>query len=224
MTDPLTPVTVATVADTGTAHWNAAYAGGDHSTGWFEAEARTSLELLDALGVPPDASVVDVGGGASRFVDALIARGHRDLAVLDLSAVALGIARGRVGDRAEDVDWIAGDVQTWRPGRVYDVWHDRALLHFLVEPAAQAAYAATLRTVLAPDGKVILGTFASDGPDRCSGLPVARRDSDDLLAFLGDGFEAVTMRRQAHTTPGGKEQRFAWLAAARSPDTGLDEA
>lgn len=197
-------------------HWDAAYAGGEQNTSWFETGARVSLAILDELGIEPHASVVDVGGGASRLVDALIGRGHSEVAVVDLSPVALDVARGRLGAAAAGVRWVTADVTTWRPDRTYDVWHDRAVLHFLVDPADQAAYRDTLDAVLAPRGCAVLGTFASDGPERCSGLPVARRDPAALEAFLGPGFEPVTSRRAVHTTPGGAQQRFAWVGVRRS--------
>lgn len=205
-------------ADMTGAHWDERYrsTGADHLS-WFEDEPRASLEILDALGVGPDRSVLDVGGGESCLVDRLLERGHTDLAVLDISAVALADARRRVGD-ARRVDWIEADVRTWRPSRRWDVWHDRAALHFMVERADRDDYLRALSAAIAPGGSVVLATFAPDGPDQCSGLPVAHYDPEVLSALLAEvgTFDVVAARCDVHTTPWGAAQPFSWLAARRS--------
>ena len=194
-------------------HWDDTYVRrGTEGVSWFQAVPTTSLHLIDVLGIPPAAAVIDVGGGASSLVDRLVARGFTDLTVLDISDIALAAARARVGDRAP-VSWVHEDVLAWRPQRRFALWHDRAVFHFLVEPSDQQRYLATLRAALAPAGAAIIATFAPDGPDRCSGLPVARYSADDLSALLGDAFAVVEASREEHTTPTGALQPFTWVAA-----------
>ena len=194
-------------------HWDATYTErGAEDVSWFQSEPHTSLALFDALGVRRDAAVIDVGGGASALVDRLVTHGYVDLTVLDISPVALDLARDRVGDAAK-VEWVVSDVLTWAPDRRYDLWHDRAVFHFLTDPDDRAAYLATLTEVV-PTGAVILATFAPDGPDTCSGLPVARYGPDELADLLPD-VEVVEARRDVHVTPGGVEQPFTFVAARR---------
>lgn len=189
------------------AHWENVYATkGDEEVSWFEASPDLSLALLDEAGVPRDAAIIDVGGGASRLVDALVARGQGHVAVLDLSANAIARARERLGQAA--VEWIVSDVTAWRPSRQYDAWHDRAAFHFLTDPAQQQIYARTLADALVPGGVAIIGTFAPDGPEKCSGLPVARHDQDSLGRVLGPGFKLEGSIPHEHATPWGSVQRF----------------
>src|ERR1700754_5091795 len=162
-------------------HWENLYQSkGEHDVSWFQDTPTPSLELLDEIGVTPAASVIDIGGGASRLVDRLIERGFRDVTVLDLSEAALAAAKDRLGDRASRVTWIVADVTQWEPMTAYDVWHDRAAFHFLTEEADRAAYLARLRRGLEIGGHAIIATFALDGPARCSGLPVVRYSPDCL--------------------------------------------
>jgi len=192
-------------------HWNVRYdTVGVESVSWYESDPATSMELLRSLRVGPDQSVIDIGGGASTFVDHLVANGHGDIAVLDLSSVALATARARIGDVAT-VEWIEADLLTWRPTRTWDAWHDRAVLHFLVDDDARAAYQVLLRRTVPPGGAFVIGTFAEDGPTECSSLPVRRYSFDDLADVLGD-VEVVVRRRQVHETPGGVDQPFNWIA------------
>ncbi len=151
--------------------------------------------------------MIDIGAGAGVLVAALAARGLTDLAALDLSETALAQARARLAGGPE-VDWIVADVLGWRPARRYDIWHDRAAFHFLTDPADRQAYRATLAAALAPGGHAVLGTFAPDGPERCSGLPVVRYDADSLAAELGPGFRLIAAARDDHRTPAGALQRF----------------
>lgn len=207
------------------AHWDAAYADrGTEGVSWFQPEPRVSLELLESLGVPRDTPVVDVGGGASLLVDRLLDLGYGDLTVLDVSGEALAAARTRVPGDAP-VEWLRRDVLAWQPERPYGLWHDRAVFHFLVDAADRATYVGALRAATAPGALVVLATFAPDGPDRCSGLPVARYGVTDLAAVIngntgdpaGDDFTVVASRRELHTTPGGATQPFTWVALRRRP-------
>ncbi|MGK2878601.1 MAG: class I SAM-dependent methyltransferase [Solirubrobacterales bacterium] len=199
----------------GTEHWNAAYSGGDSAVSWFQAEARTSLDLIGSV-ADSRASVIDVGGGSSRLVDGLIDRGHADLAVLDLADTGLEISRRRLGVKADDVEWIVADLLEWEPPRTYDVWHDRAVLHFLTDEDERQAYLAALRSALNVGGHAVIGVFAEDGPERCSGLAVRRYSLGDLRDLLGGDFETVGSMRELHRTPGGNQQAFNWLVARRT--------
>ncbi len=197
------------------AHWNDVYRRrGAHGVSWFLADLATSLALLDEAGLSASSRVIDVGGGASTLVDALVARGVASLAVLDLSETALALARERVG-RAR-VEWIVGDVRTSPlAGGAYDFWHDRAVLHFLVDPADVAAYARQAAHALCRGGHAVIAGFAPDGPERCSGLPVARRSAGDIAAAMGPSFEFVAARDEVHVTPVGATQAFAYSLLRR---------
>jgi SAM-dependent methyltransferase len=201
------------------AHWDSRYRTvGAHAVSWYQPRPTTSLELFAALDVGEEAAVVDVGGGASTLVDHLLAAGHRDVTVLDVSAAALQSARARVGTNAP-VEWIATDLLAWRPTRRWDVWHDRAVLHFLVDDDDRAAYASVLRRAVVPGGAFVIGAFAEDGPTECSALPVHRYSSDELAAFVGDA-EIVARRRELHHTPSGSVQPFTWVAGRLPPASG----
>lgn len=198
-------------------HWDKVYASkGEDQVSWFQETPAVSLELIARTGVAPDAAIIDVGGGASRLVDALLARGFTDLTVLDLSAAALAASRLRLGEQAGRVVWVAADACAWTPTRAYDLWHDRAAFHFLTNPADQAAYVARLRRALRPGGYVIIGTFAPDGPEKCSGLPVMRHDAESLGRVLGADFALVAHERREHQTPGGAIQRFQFSVFRRA--------
>lgn len=203
-------------------HWDDAYAQGEATRSWFEAEPVMSLRMIDAAGVSDDASVVDIGGGTSRLVEALLVRGHDDLTVLDVSEAALRITQDRLGADAGEVHWIAADIRAWSPGRVFDVWHDRAVMHFLCEPADQDAYRNTLNAASRPGSVAVFGCFAPDGPTHCSGLPVMRRDVADLVDFLGPAWSLVAQDRELHPTPSGSAQPFTWAAFVRAEARDLD--
>lgn len=200
-------------------HWENVYTSkGENQVSWFQETPALSLELLRLAGAEPGSGIIDVGGGASRLVDALVSQGFEDVTVLDLSAAALASAQARMGDTATRVTWIAADVTAWEPLRSYDVWHDRAAFHFLTEPGDQAAYVARLRRALRPGGHAIIGTFAPDGPERCSGLLVSRYDQSSLATTLGTGFEVIDTRRHEHVTPWGATQKFQFTTFRRQPD------
>lgn len=190
-------------------HWDKVYAiKGEAEVSWFQKNPSTSLEMIHAASPNHDAAIIDIGGGASRLVDALLQSGYRDVAVLDLSANALDAAKRRIGQAASMVDWIVADATTWRPVKTYDVWHDRAAFHFLTDSRDRDAYVERLRSAIAPGGHVIIATFAPDGPEKCSGLPVQRHDSASLLAELGPEFELVEARSETHHTPWDSTQAF----------------
>ena len=197
--------------------WDATYSGAaEDQLSWYQAAPTASLELLDALHVLPTHSVLDVGGGTSRLVDELLDRGFEDVAVLDVSALALDRARRRLGPQAAAVTWIHTDLLTWTPPRTYDVWHDRAVFHFLTAPADQQRYRQCLRSALAAGGHGVVGAFAADGPTHCSGLPVVRYTDQDLIDALGEeGLAVLGTRRELHKTPSGATQPFTWVALER---------
>lgn len=189
-------------------HWDSVYTTKNEAeVSWFEPSPDLSLALLREAGLQTDMAVVDVGGGASRLVDALVGLQVDEIAVLDLSEAALRTAQARL-TAASTVSWIAADVTTWVPDRRYDLWHDRAAFHFLTTELDQQAYARTLRRALRPGGRALIGTFASDGPEKCSGLPVARYDPESLRAVLGGDFRLLFSRRHDHSTPWGAIQTF----------------
>ena len=195
-------------------HWEDAHRSrAPDELSWYQPEARTSLDLVAAAGVETSAPLIDVGGGASVLVDDLLARGHTDLTVLDVSATSLDRARHRLGPDADRVAWVAHDVLSWRPERRYGLWHDRAVFHFLVDGADRAAYLAVLHAALAPEGAVVVGTFAADGPESCSGLPVERYAPDALAEALGPELVVEATRREEHHTPSGAVQPFTWVLA-----------
>jgi SAM-dependent methyltransferase len=191
------------------AYWQNIYqTKGERDVSWFEESPAISLDFIKATGVGPDASIIDVGGGASSLVDALLAGGFRALTILDLSEKALAASKERLGSRADYVTWIIADITDWQPAKEYDLWHDRATFHFLTEPSERAAYAESLRKAVRPGGYVIIGTFAPDGPERCSGLPVVRHDAASIGQILGRSFRLVGTRRHDHQTPSGAIQHF----------------
>ncbi len=191
------------------AHWENVYrTKGERDVSWFQERPEISLDMIRATGVSADASIVDIGGGASRLVDALLDAGFEAITVLDLSQEALATSQARLGPRSAKVSWVAADVTAWEPSQSYDVWHDRAAFHFLTEPKDRAAYAERVRRAVRPGGHVIIGTFALDGPERCSGLPVVRYDTAALGKILDPSFAPIESRADAHRTPAGAIQRF----------------
>ena len=193
-------------------HWDDAYgARGAEGVSWFQPEPTVSRALIRLLGVRPDSPVVDVGGGASTLVDGLLHDGFTDISVVDVSEVALAAARRRVGENPR-VTWLHEDVLAWRPRRRFGLWHDRAVFHFLTTAEDRSSYLETMRSSVEDGGAVVISTFDADGPEYCSGLPVARYSADSLVDMLGERFSLVETRRELHTTPGGAVQPFAWVA------------
>lgn len=190
-------------------HWNAAYAEkGERGVSWYAPTAGPTLELLDRLDVPTTARVIDAGGGASPLVDGLLARGHHEVTVLDLSAESLRLARARLGPGAAAVQWVVADVRTWRPAAPFDVWHDRAVYHFMTSGHDQSAYLGALTQGTRTGSWVMLSTFAPDGPEQCSGLRVMRYSAEMLDRELGADFELLEDSREEHVTPWGTTQAF----------------
>lgn len=197
-------------------HWDQIYAArGESELGWFQATPRLSLELMQGAGLRPSCSVIDVGAGASRLVDTLLDQGIYDITLLDASDAALAQTRRRLGTRAAIPQYLIADVAAWRPSRSFDFWHDRAVFHFLVDLRSRRAYREALLAALPPGGHAVIATFAPDGPERCSGLPVTRYSPDTLAAALAPGVRLVDSRREDHRTPRGALQRFQYSCLLR---------
>jgi 2-polyprenyl-3-methyl-5-hydroxy-6-metoxy-1,4-benzoquinol methylase len=199
-------------------HWDAVYSRNDsRSVSWFQPEAAMSLQLIKRSNLPGGSHVIDVGAGASVLADSLLDLGVARLTVLDLAEAALQSSRQRLGERAALVDWQVGDIlQHPLPGAYYDLWHDRAVFHFMTETAQRDAYRRQLRHALKPGGLLIIGTFASDGPEQCSGLPVCRYDCAALAAEFSDQFTLLAVESELHQTPAGRTQSFSWLCLQKN--------
>ncbi|MGE0626805.1 MAG: trans-aconitate 2-methyltransferase [Hyphomicrobiaceae bacterium] len=198
-------------------HWQRAYqAKTEREVSWTQDSPEPSLALVTALTPSPATPIIDIGGGASHLVDHLVQRGYGDVTVLDLSSAALAKAATRLGERSHAVEWIVADITSWIPARRYEVWHDRATFHFMVTEVDRSAYLARLRQGLAPGGHAVIATFAMDGPEKCSGLPVMRYDSAGLAETLGPEFMPVDSTRHLHRTPWGAPQPFQFSVFKRS--------
>lgn len=195
-------------------YWDGRYADiGDTKVSWFQANPEISLMLITRVSTPTD-GVADIGGGAGRLVDHLLERGYHDVTVVDLSQQALTTAHERIGEAP--VHWVVSDIRDWQPDRTFDVWHDRAAYHFLTDPEDQRRYWHQVRESVPAGGYVVMATFAEDGPQMCSGLPVHRYSADGLVATMGEGFEVLETLREEHVTPAGGTQSFVWILARRT--------
>jgi 2-polyprenyl-3-methyl-5-hydroxy-6-metoxy-1,4-benzoquinol methylase len=193
-------------------HWQHIYeAKVPTQVSWYQEHAQFSLQFIQKTGIQRTGHIIDVGGGASTLVDDLVSAGFQHITVLDISATALQLARERLGARAVDVNWIEADItRADLPHQAYDVWHDRAVFHFLTQPSDRQRYINTVRHAVRTGGHVILATFAPDGPDRCSGLDVVRYSPESLHGEFGESFELVDSSRETHRTPFGTEQKFVY--------------
>jgi SAM-dependent methyltransferase len=203
-------------SDSRQAHWQNVYTSkGENEVSWFQESPAPSLALIAEIGAAPNSAIIDIGAGASRLVDELIGRGFRDVTVLDLSAAALEAAKARLGERASRAHWLVADATTWEPSQAYDIWHDRAAFHFLTEERDRAAYITRLRQGVRSGGHAIIATFALDGPEKCSGLPVMRYDAARLALTLGSGFKLLQSQGNDHATPWGSHQCFQFSVFQR---------
>ena len=194
-------------------HWEGVYrSNSPGSVSWYQPHLETSFEMIRRVAEDVDSAILDVGGGESTLVDDLIAAGYRNISVSDISTTALDVTKKRLGAAAEGVRWIAGDVTAALsvPQDSVDLWHDRAVFHFLTEAEDRAAYIRNMRRCMRPGGHVIIGTFGPEGPTRCSGLPVVRYDSTLMQRELGTEFSLVETREEMHLTPGGATQQFVY--------------
>ena len=200
-------------------HWQRIYTKRPATeVGWYEPDPAISRRLVSTAVTEGATSVIDVGGGASYLVDYLLEGGIERIAVLDISEAALDIARERLGHRAEGVEWLVGDVTAIPEVGTFDVWHDRAVFHFLLESEDRRRYIELAERSVAPGGSAIVATFSHDGPEKCSGLPVHRWEPSELADELGPGWQLLTSERHAHTTPGGKDQAYVYCHFRRLAD------
>ena len=192
------------------AYWNAVYAG-DVPTefSWYQ-EIPESLELIEATGLEKNARIIDVGGGASTLVDHLLAKGFTDITVLDISEKGLDHAKARLEGESDRVNWIVADATQWTPDGNYDLWHDHAMFHFLMDLEEQQAYMDALRDAVPLDGFVVLSGFSLEGPRRSDGLAVVRRDPDRFGIALKDDFVLKFQIDKDHVTPTGTVQNIAY--------------
>ncbi|MGC8644413.1 MAG: class I SAM-dependent methyltransferase [Isosphaeraceae bacterium] len=191
------------------AHWDNVYTlKGNANVSWYQREPGLSLELIRSVAPEGQKRIIDVGGGASVLVDHLVELPFSKIAVLDVSETALGLARNRLGERAGQVEWIVADVTSAHTIGTFDLWHDRAVFHFLTDSADRKNYVNLARQTVPEGGHLIIATFADDGPTRCSDLDVCRYNAETLSAELGAAFLLVREARETHTTPWGSPQSF----------------
>ena len=194
------------------AHWESVYgAKAPDQVSWFRPHLETSLAFIERAAPDRNSRIIDVGGGESTLADDLLSRGYRNLTVLDISHIAVDVTKARLGKLAERVEWLAVDVtKTDLPRHTYDVWHDRAVFHFLTSASDRNAYVAKVRESVKRGGHVIVGTFGPEGPEKCSGLEVHRYDSGSLHAEFGSRFRLVDSLKELHETPFGTKQQFLY--------------
>jgi len=193
-------------------HWEQVYANKSSlEVSWYQDEPRLSLELIHRSGIGKNASLIDVGGGASLLVDRQQAQGYQRLAVLDISGTALTVARQRLGAHAADIEWYEANVTQFNAPHPFSLWHDRAVFHFLTAAKDRQRYVDVLRRTLVSGGHVIIAAFALGGPTLCSGLEIVRYDAAKLMAELGPNFRLEEQHTESHLTPAGKEQNFGFF-------------
>jgi len=199
-------------------HWDEIYSTKPTELlGWYKPHLQTSLNWILELGLAKDAQIIDIGGGASTLVGDLLDEGYRSITVLDISEKALSLAKTQLGKRVGLVTWIAGDITSVDlPIHYYDLWHDRAVFHFLTEPEQQQKYLNNLLTALKPDGHLIIGTFAPEAPPKCSGLPVQRYSPEQLENTFVGKFELKRHHKEMHVTPGKVEQMYLYCHFCRA--------
>jgi SAM-dependent methyltransferase len=193
-------------------HWEAVYRSKPFdAVSWYAPHLGESLRLIQKLCPDPMAVIIDIGGGESTLVDDLLQHQYRDVSVLDISATAIDFTRQRLGPQAQQVGWHVGDITQYDfGGQQFDLWHDRAVFHFLTEPAARRAYVELVRRSVKPGGYVLMATFGPDGPLQCSGLDVVRYDDQSLYQEFGDGFQMLGSELAEHHTPMGTNQQFLY--------------
>lgn len=199
-------------------HWKTVYETKDSTqVSWFQEHAEQSLHFIAQTGVGTSGQIIDVGGGASTLVDDLLDRDYQNITVLDISAESLQVAQKRLGPQADAVVWLEADITQVRlPCDFYDVWHDRAVFHFLMNPQDRYQYVKAVRHAVKVGGHVIVATFGLDGPSHCSGLEVVRYDAESLHGEFGSTFGLVQSTRESHQTPFGTEQKFIYCYCRKS--------
>ena len=194
------------------AHWDEVYSNKSPlEVSWYQKEPALSLQLIDNTGISTDAAIIDIGGGASTLVDHLNERNYKHLAILDISGNALAYAKERLASAADEIEWFESDITTFQSPHQFDLWHDRAVFHFLTEGNDRKRYVKTLKQTLKPGGHLIMAAFAIGGPSKCSGLDIVQYDAEKLLAELGSDFTLVEEDSEVHVTPTEKAQHFAYF-------------
>ena len=202
-------------------HWEDVYSTkSSDAVSWFQPHAEKSLSIIRNLGVSKSSSIIDVGGGASTLVDDLLALEYGNLSVLDLSGAALKVARSRLGDLAAKVRWLEQDVTKLSLEKnSIDVWHDRAVFHFLTNEDDRNSYVKSVLNTVRPGGYVIVATFAEDGPEKCSGLPVQRYSANELHSEFGSAFQLLGHEKELHQTPFATSQKFVYCYCRKNTST-----
>ncbi len=199
-------------------HWEQVYQSKESTeVSWYQEYPDQSMRMIAKVVASKADAIIDVGGGASVLIDSLLQKGYSHLAVLDISAAALQCAQQRLCEQAKQVEWFVADVTTFEPPHRFSLWHDRAVFHFLTGEDDREKYRAVLRKALKPDAHLLIATFAADGPEMCSGLPVERYDSDKMKQTLGAEFELLEQQVETHTTPAGGEQKFNYFLLRYRP-------
>jgi SAM-dependent methyltransferase len=192
-------------------HWQNIYRDkAPTEVSWHQSEPTLSLQLIHRCGIDLEEALIDIGGGASLLVDYLSREGFSNLAVLDISGHALALAKQRLGDAANGIEWLEIDITEFTPSHQYALWHDRAVFHFLTDRSDREKYIQALNFALRPGGHLIIAAFAIGGPEKCSGLDIVQYDAAKLKAELGAGFTLVEVRDELHLTPSDKEQHFTY--------------
>lgn len=196
-------------------HWDRTYIAKGDDVSWYQPGPSRSLDMIRFAAPMQSAQIIDIGAGASRLADNLLVAGYSELTLLDVSDVALGRTRERIGNASDKIVWIVADVTQWKPTQTWDIWHDRAVFHFLIDKTAQDSYIAALKQATKPGSRVILSTFALTGPEKCSGLPVQRYSAGTLANRLGPDFAIYTQETEQHRTPFGTTQDFIYAGFRR---------
>lgn len=197
-------------------HWDTIYSTrGEEEVSWFQPYPKTSMAFVELFELPLDATIIDIGGGDSHFVDALLDKGYRNIYVLDISATAIDKARQRLGDRAANVHWIVSDVTEFVPPVAFDFWHDRAAFHFLTTQERIDKYVAIAERAIRPGGVLVLGTFSESGPQKCSGLEIRQYSEATLSGQFTRSFERIRCFHEDHTTPFQSVQNFLFCSFRR---------
>lgn len=193
-------------------HWENVYqTKAADNVSWYQERPERSLSMIAEAALAKDAPIIDIGAGASRLVDYLLAENYSQISLLDISQTALEVSKKRLGEKAAHLQWLVGDITSIElPKATYALWHDRAVFHFLTEEGQRRRYHEQLLASLAPQGHLIMATFALDGPNQCSGLNVMQYDAENLEAFLGDSFRLISYQSEKHITPWESEQRFIY--------------
>lgn len=197
-------------------HWESVYSNKKSTeVSWYQQHPEYSLNLIKATGVDTSARIIDIGGGASTLVDFLLDAGYQNISVLDIAHSAIEQAKSRLGNRADKVEWLERDITEFSADVDFDLWHDRAVFHFLKDEADRSSYVSALSSALKPDAHVIIATFGLDGPEKCSGLEVVRYSPETMSAVLGNNFELVETSTEEHKTPGEASQSFVYCRFRR---------